>query len=158
MSDFGAFLKQNRPAQKNEFMEVCADIKDQNGKVIPWELRHLTPGEISKMKSICYKIKKKGKDIQFDGDLYNRLITSRAVVFPDLKNQELVDSYMEQYAFTDRTPENLITLIIRNNREFEALLLKVCEMNGLIPDATKKEDEDGDDDGDTTPEIETAKN
>ena len=130
MSELAVFFKQNKPVKKNEFFPVCADFKDKDGKVINWELRHLSSLELGRIRSQCMTIQANGKRFNFDGDLYNRMIASHAVVFPDLKNAELVDSYMSEYSLEDRTPENLICLIVDNDREFQALVKKVNEMNG----------------------------
>lgn len=131
MSELSVFFKQNKPVKANEFFPASADFKDENGEIIKWELRHLTSKDLSTIRSRCMEIKGNGKQVKFDGDLYNRLIVASAVVFPNLRNAELADSYMGQFAPEDRTPENLICLMIDNDGEFQNLVRKVNEMNGL---------------------------
>lgn len=146
MSDLAVFFKQNKPARKHEFFPACADFKDEKGNTILWELRPLTSLELGRIRSACMTIQAKGKSFKFDSDLYNRKIAAAAVVFPNLKNAELVDSYMANFAPDDRTPENLICLMIDRDDEFQALVKKVNEMNGVKAE------------GEEEAAVETAKN
>lgn len=134
MSELTVFLKQNKPKKTNEFFPASEDFKDKDGKPILWELRHLTSLELGRIRSECMTIQAKGKTFKFDGDLYNRKVAAAAVVFPNLKSAELADSYMAEFAPEDRTPENLICLMIDNDMEFQLLVKKVNEMNGAKVD------------------------
>lgn len=130
MSEFAAFLKQNKPARKNEFFPASKDFVDAEGKPIMWELRHLPTIVVNRINSECTKIKGKNK-VEFDSELYNRKKVSAAVVYPNLKSAELLDSYMSDYPLDERTPENLIVLMLDDPNEFAALLAKVNEMAGV---------------------------
>lgn len=149
MSELKAFFKQNKPVKKNEFFPACADFKDAEGKTILWEIRHLKPNELNKIRSTCTKIENKGKKVTFDADLYARLLVSTPVVYPNLKDAELIDSYLENYSLEDRTPENLICEMIDNDKEFQEFKRFIEEMNGI----EKKTDEE-----EENVEIVTAKN
>ena len=149
MSELAAFFKDKKPVKKNEFFPASADFVDAEGKPLNWELRHIPTITMKRIERDCTTIKGKGK-VEFDTDLYNRKKVAAAVVFPDLRNAELADSYMAGYSQEDRTPENLIVLMLDNPLEFNALLKKVNEMSGLKEDDAEN--------GGKNPQIEIAKN
>lgn len=136
MSELAAFFKQNKPAKKNEFFAASQDFVDADGKPIMWELRHIPTVAMKRIESACTVIKGKGK-VEFNADLYNRMKVAAAVVYPDLKNAELADSYMAEYSQEDRTPENLIVLMLDDPKEFNALLEKINEMEGVQANETE---------------------
>ena len=134
MSELAAFFKQNKPVKKNEFFPASKDFVDAEGKPLLWELRHIPTVTMKRIESDCTIIKGKGK-VEFNTDLYNRKRVATAVVHPNLRDAALVDSYMSDYAQDDRTPENLIVLMLDDPREFNALLAKVNEMAGVDNEA-----------------------
>lgn len=129
MSELAAFFKQNKTEKKNEFFPASKDFVDAEGKPLLWELRHLPTVVVNRINTECTTIK--GKKVEFDGELYNRKKVAAAVVYPNLRDAALVDSYMAEYSQEDRTPENLIVLMLDDPREFNALLAKVNEMAGV---------------------------
>lgn len=147
MSELAAFFKQNKKEKKNEFFAASKDFVDAEGKPIMWELRHIPTVTMKKIETECTEIKGKN-NIKFDSGLFQRKKVAAAVVFPNLRDAALVDSYMSGYSQEDRTPENLIVLMLDNYKEFLALQRKVEEMNGFAEDADKAAKEI----------IETAKN
>jgi len=134
MSELAAFFKQNYPVKKTEFFPASKDFVDAEGKPLLWELRHIPTVTMKRIESDCTIIKGKGK-VEFNTDLYNRKRVATAVVHPNLRDAALVDSYMSDYAQDDRTPENLIVLMLDDPREFNALLAKVNEMAGVDNEA-----------------------
>jgi hypothetical protein len=148
MSELAAFFKQNKPEKKNEFFPASKDFLDKDGNPIMWELRHVPTITMKRIENECTTIKGRGK-VDFDAELFSRKKVAAAVVFPDLRNAELVDSYMAGYSQEDRTPENLIVLMLDDPHEFNALLQKINEMDGVKEEA---EEEEG------NPKIEIAKN
>jgi hypothetical protein len=130
MSELAAFFKQNKPVKQNKFYAASQDFKDAEGNPIKWELRHIPTVIMKRIESACTTIKSKGK-VEFDADLYNRKKVAAAVVYPNLRDAALVDSYMGDYSQEDRTPENLIVLMLDDPREFNALLEKINEMQGV---------------------------
>jgi hypothetical protein len=135
MSELAAFFKQNKPEKKNEYFPASKDFVDAEGKPLLWELRHIPTITMKRIENDCTTIKSRGK-VEFNAELYNRKKVAAAVVFPDLRNAELVDSYMAGYSQEDRTPENLIVLMLDDPREFNALLEKVNEMDGITAEDT----------------------
>jgi hypothetical protein len=146
MSELAAFFKQNKPEKKNEFFPASKDFVDKDGNPILWELRPIPTIAMKRIEAECTIIK--GKKVDFDSGAFQRKKVAAAVVYPNLRDTALMDSYMEGYSLDDRTPENLIVLMIDNYQEFVALQKKVDEMNGLNVDAGAKLEND----------IETAKN
>lgn len=130
MSELAAFFKQNKPTKKTEFFAASKDFVDKDGNPIQWELRHIPTITMKRIESDCMVIKGKGK-VEFNTELYNRKKVAAAVVYPNLRDAALVDSYMADYSQEDRTPENLIVLMLDDPREFNALLKKINEMGGL---------------------------
>ena len=149
MSELAAFFKQSKPEKKNEFFPASKDFVDKEGKPLLWELRHIPTITMKRIESACTTIKGKGK-VEFDSELFSRKKVAAAVVYPDLRNAELVDSYMSGYSQDDRTPENLIVLMLDDPQEFNALLKKINEMGGIKDDAKDEEEKN--------PKIEIAKN
>lgn len=141
-NELAVFFKQNKPTRQNVFFPASKDFKDEKGKPINWELRHIPTAVMKQIEADCTTIKSNGK-IDFNAELYSRKMVASAVVYPNLRNAELVDSYMSEYSHEDRTPENLIVLLLDDVTEFNALLNKVNEIQGI---------------GDMSKKIELAKN
>lgn len=135
MSELAAFFKQNKPEKKNEFFAASKDFVDAKGNPLLWELRHIPTIAMKRIESDCTTIKGKGK-VEFDAELFNRKKVAAAVVYPNLRDKDLVDSYMAEYPLDERTPENLIVLMLDDPREFNALLARVNEMEGVKPEET----------------------
>lgn len=130
MSELAAFFKQNKPVKKNEFFAASKDFVDAEGNPLMWELRHVPTVVMKRIESECTIIKGKGK-VEFNTSLYNQKKVAAAVVYPNLRDAALVDSYMADYSQEDRTPENLIVLMLDDPKEFNALLAKINEMEGF---------------------------
>lgn len=140
MSELIAFLK-GRERKPNVKFAACKEWKDENGNVIEWELKHLTSGELGKIRSKSMKIGSKGKKMEFNTELYNRLMTSASVVYPNLKDASLLDYLLGHLPLDQRTPENAICEILTDDAEYQALIEKVAELNGWdSPEEEEAED------------------
>lgn len=128
-----AFLKEN-VVDANEVIEfVVSDrFKDEEGNPIPWQLSPMTPSESLKSTDVATVVK--GKQADFKTDLYLMNIVTSTVKFPNLKSQELQDSYG---VFT---AEALIDKML-NASEFNKLLRKCQKVNGLDTDFEDLKDE-----------------
>ena len=144
MSDFAAFLKSNKKEKPNEFFAACKDFVDAEGKPILWELRYIPTCVKNRIEDECTEVKSNGKVVS-NMALFRKKLVAAAVVYPNLRNAELMDSYMKDYPLDQRTPENLLELMIDDISEYNALAQKVTEMMSINP----KEAENN---------IETAKN
>lgn len=137
MSDISVFLKDKKKATPNVKVAVCADFKDENGNAIEWEIRKLTTREMSDARTLCTSmknVKTKGKmqnEFVLDSERLLRVLTSKAVVYPDLTDKTLADSYMSDYPLDERIPENLVMLMLSDKDDFETLAVAVTELNHL---------------------------
>ena len=93
-----AFLKQNVKQIENEKVIVSERFIDENGEVIPFEVRVLTNDEDEQIrKQSTYKKQIPGKKYQYMNETdYEKYVGMQAVactVYPDLKDSSLQDSY-----------------------------------------------------------------
>lgn len=79
---------------------VSKSFVDEKGKPIKWEFAAISPERDEELKAECTKRsmitqgKRKGQyNTDFDRFKYQRLLTVESIVFPNLKNKELQDSY-----------------------------------------------------------------
>lgn len=126
MSNLNAFLSQNAIKVENEKHVISNRFKDENGKLIPFEFRALTEAENERIRKSCTKkIKSKGvvsTDIKFED--YIAKLAVESVVFPNLKDKELQESYGAMGA------ENLLKVMLTTG-EYATLMEKVQKINGF---------------------------
>lgn len=94
--DLQAFLKGNAKPIEDIEMIVSKRFVDGNGNPIPWVLRQLTGKESNNLrKKHTKKIKNKLGRIeeQFSSEAYQEEFITSSVVFPDLSNSKLQESY-----------------------------------------------------------------
>ena len=143
MSNLSMFLKKNKKMRSNAFYPASASFVDANGKPIMWEVRPLTTAEDEVIRDECtVDVPIPGKKGQYrakiDVNAYMAKQMAAAVVFPDLNNAELQDSYGVM------TPEALLKEMIDNPSEYMDFANFIRENSGF--------------DKELTPEIEEAKN
>ena len=127
MSDIKAFLKQNKEVKENVKVVVSDGFKDEKGKPIPFEIKALTAMEDEAIRNACMKkVQVIGKKNQYTSELdsnrYVRLLCTNSVVFPNLKDAELQDSYGVS------TPDDLLVAMLTAG-EFNILAEKVSELS-----------------------------
>lgn len=127
MSDIKAFLKQNKEVKENVKVIVSDGFKDEKGKPIPFEIKALTAMEDEAIRNACMKkVQVVGKKNQYTSELdsnrYVRLLCTNSVVFPNLKDAELQDSYGVS------TPDDLLVAMLTAG-EFNILAEKVSELS-----------------------------
>lgn len=95
MSNLSGFLAQNKVKTDNIFYPASKSFLDENGEVLKWELRALTTDEDVSIRDSCQTIEvtKKRQKVSFNSNLYYQKMVAKSVVFPDLLNAELQDSY-----------------------------------------------------------------
>ena len=130
MSNFELFMKSNKVKRENFFVAATKSILDKDGKPVLWEVRHLTTKEANVIREDCTtEIQVKGKPgmfrNKFNTNEYLCKLASSAVVFPDLNDKALQDSYGVM------TPEELIVEMIDDPTEFSEFLNKIQNMSGL---------------------------
>ncbi|MBA4688701.1 MAG: hypothetical protein H2184_16290 [Candidatus Galacturonibacter soehngenii] len=122
MSQFNAFLKQNKVQRKNIQFAASVNFKDENGAPILWEIRPLRTKEADYIRSECTTIKNKKVDV--DNAKFNRMIAAKCTVFPNLNDKELQDSYGVMGA------EDLIVEMLDNDGEYQLYCQKILEISG----------------------------
>ncbi len=140
MSNFELFMKANKIKRENIFIPATKSILDKNGKPVMWEVRHLSTKEANVIREDCTtEIQVKGKPgmfrNKFNTNEYLCKLASSAVVFPDLNDKALQDSYGVM------TPEELIVEMIDDPTEFSEFLNKIQNMSGLDKNLNDKVEE-----------------
>ncbi|MFA1738437.1 phage tail assembly chaperone [Lysinibacillus fusiformis] len=100
MSNLAAFFAHNKKQNGNIKRAVSKNFVDEQGKSIEWEFAPVSPERDSELKSESTKRslitqgKRKGQyNTDFDHFKYQRLLTVESIVFPNLNDKELQDSY-----------------------------------------------------------------
>lgn len=118
MSNLSCFLAGNVEKRENKKVVVSDRFKD-NGKPVEWEIRSISADEDEALRKACTRkvpiVGKKNQFTQeFDGNAYLTKLAAKAVVYPDLNNAELQNSYGVMGA------EQLIKVMLYRD-EFERL-------------------------------------
>ena len=97
MGNLSCFLAGNVEKRKNRKVIVSERFRD-NGKPVEWEVRSVSAAEDESMRKACTKrVPVPGKKNQFtqdfDANTYLTKLAAAAVVYPDLNNAQLQDSY-----------------------------------------------------------------
>lgn len=123
MSSLSAFFAQNKVKTPNVKYVASKSFVDADKNPIEWELRKLESTETEAMKRSCRRKVKVGNNYETeqDMDLFSLKTAAAAVVFPDLNNAELQDSYGVMGA------ENLLKRMLSPG-ELQKLYIKVGEL------------------------------
>lgn len=129
MSDFSLFLKKNKLKKENIKIPATSSLVDEKGMPLLWEIRAITTSEENMIRDECTReIPVKGKPNLYrpklNTDLYLKKIAVRCIIYPDLNNKQLQDSYGVMCA------EDLIPEIIDNAGEYNIFMNKLQEYNG----------------------------
>lgn len=121
MSNFEQFMKKNKVKVENVKYPVTASLQDENGEPLLWELRAVPTKERHVLTDECTYVKKteSGEVTELDNNLLMRKVAAAAVVYPNLRDKELQDSYGVM------TPEDLIVEMVDCAEEFTALMVMV---------------------------------
>ncbi len=106
-SKFSAFMAQNVEKIENKKIVVSNRFKDEDGKPIEWEIRAIMEDENEELQRKCFVTtpivgQRSSYNRELDQVKYVAALMSASVVFPDLNNAELQDSYGV------KTPEALL--------------------------------------------------
>lgn len=118
-----AFFKENVEQLENVMYVASERIKDENGNPVEWELRHIP----NKVMNDIKKRAMNGSDA-IDEAL---VMCVHAVVYPDLRDSDLQDSYEV------KKPTDLL-LELLTSAELDQLELFVMSMNGYDEDLADK--------------------
>lgn len=143
MSDLKLFLKGNKKTRSTIKYAATSTLCDENGEPLEWELKAVTTEENDKIRDACsYEVPITGKPNMFRTKMntskYIAKMICASVVFPDLNNKELQDSYGVM------TPEDLLKQLVDIPAEYDDLAKKIQKFNGFDVSLSDK--------------VETAKN
>lgn len=129
MTSLSAFLCQNAIQNEHIYYPVSPRFLDENNKPVEWELRCITSAEDEALRRDCTKrVPVPGRKGQYtqdvDFNLYLGKLAVRCVVFPNLDDVELQNSYGVMGA------EALLKTMLKPG-EFANLMAKVQEINGF---------------------------
>ena len=123
MSDFQLFMKENKIFRKNRYYPATSSLKDENGQPLIWELKAVSTKESEDIQKNCYtKIK---DEYNFDYSSYLCKLICNSVVYPNLNDKDLQDSY------SCYSPEELIKELINSPGEYKALADEVQDLCGF---------------------------
>lgn len=130
MSDLSIFLKKNKKERANAFYPASKSFVDKDGNPVMWEIKPLTTAQDETIRDACMReIPVPGKRGQYrskiDVNLYMAKQMVAAIVFPDLNNAELQDSYGV------KTPEALLKEMIDNPSEYMDFANYIREQSGF---------------------------
>lgn len=134
MSNFSAFLAQNKIKSENIKFVVSKNFVE-NGKPIEWELRTLGADEDEALRrDSTHKVAVPGRkgvyNAELDSNKYLAKMVAASIVYPNLNDKELQDSYKVMGA------EALLKAMLSAG-EYITLSSKVAEINGF--DTTQDE-------------------
>lgn len=130
MSDFSAFFAQNVESEIIEEVVISERFKDKEGKPIPWKIRGMSEEEneeIRKSSTKMDKVKGGVKVPNLNTEQYLAKMAVASVVYPNLKDAELLKSYGVLAA------DQLLRKMLLAG-EYATLIEKVQEINGFDKD------------------------
>ncbi len=126
MKDLKFFLRQNAALPKNEEVEVTQRFKDENGNPIKFEIKPISNELDDELRKQNTRQVKRAKGVyvpELDNQGYLADMTIRAVVYPDLNDKELQDSWGVMDA------KELINAMLLPG-EYNVLLQAIQQLNG----------------------------
>ncbi|KOY81279.1 hypothetical protein I6G82_02690 [Lysinibacillus macroides] len=100
MNNLQAFFSHNKKQQDNIKKPISKSFIDENGNAIEWEFAPISPERDAELKtestkrSLITQGKRKGQyNTDFDHFKYQRLLAVESIVFPNLNDKDLQDSY-----------------------------------------------------------------
>lgn len=140
MGNLSLFLKKNKKVKENTQYAATKSLCDEKGEPLKWEIRPLTTTEAEDIRVLCTaEVPIPGKKGMYrpkvDSGVYIAKLIAASVVFPDLYNKELQDSYGV------KTPEELLKEMVDNPGEYNAFAEFVQNYSGLDETLEDKREE-----------------
>lgn len=140
MGNLNRFLKKNKITKNNAFIPATKTLLDEKGSPLLWEIKPLTTKEDNSIRDECTReVPVTGKPgvyrSKFDSNKYLCKMASKCVVFPNLNDKELQDSYGVMCA------EDLICEMIDDPGEFNSFMSQLQEYHGFTESLQEKVDE-----------------
>ena len=140
MSKFSRFMRANKVEKKNERYAPTRSLCDENGKPLEWEFKHITSKENEALRDECtIEVPVTGKPNMFrprvqSGKYIRKMITA-SVVYPDLYDAQLQDSYGV------KTPEELLLAMVDDPGEYNEFMNRIQAHNGFDQTFQEKAEE-----------------
>lgn len=130
MSQFSAFMKSNKKVKENIKYAATKSLTDENGKPLEWELRPISTKLNDQIRESCtIEVQVTGKPGMYrtktDSSAYQNKLMAAAVVYPNLNDRELQDSYGVLSA------EDLLKEMIDDAGEYTDLMIKIQQISGF---------------------------
>ena len=131
MSNLELFMKGNKKQKTNGFFAATKSLVDpETGEALNWEIKPISTKEDEAIRDACtHEVPIPGKRNQFrikiDANAYMVKQVAASVVFPNLLDAKLQDSYGV------KTPEDLIREMIDDPTEFAEFAAYIREFNGF---------------------------
>lgn len=130
MSNLTLFLKKNKKVKENIKYAATKSLCNADGKPLEWEIKALSTKENDNIRDDCMiEIPIKGKPGQFrykmNTSRYIAKMICASVVYPDLMNAELQDSYGV------KTPEELLMEMVDDPGEYNDFAAFIQNFNGF---------------------------
>ena len=140
MADLKLFLKGNKKERETTEYAATKSLCDENGEPLKWTIKALTTKENDQIREECSKeIPVTGKPNMYrtkvNTSRYIAMMITRAVVFPDLNDTQLQNSYGVV------TPEDLLKEMVDTPAEYDAFAQFVQQFSGFDTSLTEKVDE-----------------
>lgn len=140
MSNLSLFLKKNKIVKENTKFAATKSLCDEKGNPLEWEIKPITTKENDELRESCtIEVPVKGKPNMFRSKMntgkYGAKMLAASIVFPDLMNAELQDSYGVS------TPDDLVREMIDDPGEYNDFLAFVQEYNGFTTNMEDKVEE-----------------
>ncbi len=137
MSNLSRFMKQNKAVKENVKLAVTKDLTDEAGNPLEWELRPLSTKINSDIREQCTtEVQVPGKPGLYrpkvDSNKYLAKLIVASVVYPDLYDKDLQDSYGVM------TPEDLVQEMVDNAGEYNSLVAFIQKYNGFDTSINEK--------------------
>lgn len=130
MSNLSLFMKQNKKIKENVKFAATTSLLDENGEPLEWEIKPITTKQNLEIKEQCtIEVPIPGKFGVYrpktDNQKYLSKLIAASVVYPDLHNKELQDSYGVM------TPEELVNEMVDSAGEFNNLVEFIQKISGF---------------------------
>ncbi|MDR0222617.1 MAG: hypothetical protein LBI38_03650 [Oscillospiraceae bacterium] len=116
MGELSLFLKENKAKKENAFFAAAKSLKDGGGKPLLWEIRAVTTREDEEFRDACTRFDDEAGRFRLDVNRYMAKLAAASVVYPNLYNAELQNSYGAN------TPEELIREMLDEPAEYQAFV------------------------------------
>lgn len=124
--NFNSFFKQNAKMVENKKITISERFTKENGEVETFEIRAISAQDDQLLRDNCTIIKDiNGQKLpMIDSIKYQAMLCAACVVYPELGNAELQDSYGV------KTKQDLLTAMLLP-AEFQDLATEVNKVNGF---------------------------